>query len=108
MKKILMAAALTVFATAPALAQQGTWGAPQMPTQYGAPGQSYMYGPAQAYAQPGMGAGFAGSAPGVVIENGIVVGQDPDADVRLQLRREAQTGQPELLGAPASGFGVTF
>lgn len=108
MKKILIAAALTAFAVAPAVAQQGPWGATQMPNQYGAPGQSYMYGPAQAYAQPGMGAGFAGSGSDVVIENGMIVGQDPDADVRLQLRREAQSGDSGSANSPGSYFGTTF
>src|SRR5690606_29029847 len=97
MKKILIAATLAAFAVSPALAQQMQYG-PTGPeadewetsAQYNTPSQAYMYAPAQGYNQPGMG--FAGSAPGVVVENGIVVGQDPDADVRLELRRAAQTG----------------
>jgi hypothetical protein len=97
MKKILIAATLAAFAVSPALAQQTQYG-PTGPeadewetsAQYNTPSQAFMYAPAQGYNQSGMG--FAGSAPDVVIENGVVVGQDPDADVRLELRRGAQTG----------------
>ena len=86
MKKLMIAAALTAFAASPALAQQGPWGPWQTQVQYNPPSQAYMYAPAQGYEQYGMG--FAGSAPGAVIDSGMIIGQDPDADVRLQLRRE--------------------
>ena len=97
MKKILIAATFAAFAVSPALAQQTQYG-PTGPeadewetsAQYNTPSQAFMYAPAQGYNRLAMG--FAGSAPGVVIENGIIVGQDPDADVRLELRRGAQSG----------------
>jgi hypothetical protein len=107
MKKFMIAAALTAFAASPAVAQQSPWTAWQAPAQYNAPSQAYMYAPAQAYAQPGMSAGFAGSAPDVVIENGMIVGQDPDANVRLQLRRDAQA-EPGTAGVPLPNLGATF
>ena len=59
MRTLLTAAALTAAVVAPALAKTA-------PTFYAQPGNS-----------------------AVVIQEGKVVGQDPDASVRLQLRRDA-------------------
>jgi hypothetical protein len=86
MKKILIATVLAAFAVTPALAQQSPWSGWRSNVQY-APSQTYMYAPTQGYVQPDIG--YMGSSPDVVIENGILLGQDPDANVRLQLRREA-------------------
>lgn len=86
MKKLLIATAFAAFAVTPALAQQSPWQGWRTNVQYGS-SQTYMYAPAPGYAQPGMG--FMGSSPDVVVENGILLGQDPDVNVRLQLRREA-------------------
>lgn len=85
MKRLFVAAALTAaFAVSSALAQQGPWQAPVQPVQY-APSQAYGYAPMQGYEQNQ----FMGVMPGAVVQSGVVIGQDPDADVRLQLRREA-------------------
>ena len=67
--------------------------------------QSYAYAPSQAYG-PGQAYGpFGyGIAPGSVYQNGEKIGQDPDAGVRLQLRRDAMLGDPALVSVPNRGY----
>jgi hypothetical protein len=91
MKKFFAAAAIAAFAVSPALAQQGPWNAWRAPA---APALGYAPEP---YANPQMMQYTV--SPYAAIEANTVVGQDPDANIRLQLKRDA------LLN---DGFGFGF
>jgi hypothetical protein len=83
MKKLLVAAAFAALAVSPALAQQGHQNAWPMPQHMTSP---LGYAPAP-YTNQGMQ--YATVSPYAAIEAKTVVGYDPDANVRLQLKREA-------------------
>jgi hypothetical protein len=81
MKKLFAAAAIAAFAVTPALAQQGPWNAWRAPTV-----SPLGYAP-EPYANQRM-AQYTVS-PYAAIEANTVVGYDPDANVRLMLKRDA-------------------
>ena len=78
MKRILTAVALTALAASPALAQY-SWGSPAM--------QSYAAAPI-VYGDVATGSPYVG--PHTVIAEGRIVGADPDADIRTELRKNPQ------------------
>lgn len=81
MKKIIVSAALSALLASPAFAQA-------TPMQSQAPyyaSQRAMHGHHLGYAQHGNVRGYAA---GTVIEGNHVPGQDPDPNIRLQLRRD--------------------
>ena len=91
MKKTLIAAAFAAFAVTPVLAQQA-W-APEPSPRFPA-GQTYMYAPEQpansfAFGQQGYVQGRMLSGDVAVSVDGKIVGQDPDANVRAELERNA-------------------
>ena len=91
MKKTLIAAAFAAFAVTPVLAQQA-W-SPEPSPRFPA-GQTYMYAPVQsanplAYGPQAYVQGQAFQNDVVMGIDGRIVGQDPDPDVRAELRRNA-------------------
>jgi hypothetical protein len=87
MKKLLVAAAFAAIAVSPALAQQGPWSSWQSPSQVQTRSQTYMYAPEQGYGQPSMQ--YMTLSPYAAVEGNLVIGADPDANVRLQMKRDA-------------------
>jgi hypothetical protein len=81
MKKFFAAAAIAAFAVTPALAQQGPWNA------WRAPAASPLGYASEPYANPQMMQYTV--SPYAAIEANTVVGHDPDANIRLQLKRDA-------------------
>lgn len=83
MKKVILSAALATLVASPAFAQ-ATQMLRQPPAYTGQrvlPNQAIPNG-SNSYATP------YGYAPGVIVEGGRIVGQDPDPNVQLQLRRD--------------------
>ena len=80
MKKLILSAALATLVASPAFAQATQL--VRQPQAYAGqqvlPGQAIRNGNAAPY----------GYARGVIVEGGHVVGQDPDANVQLQLKRD--------------------
>ena len=81
MKKLFAAAAIATFAVTPALAQQAPWAA------WRAPVASPLGYASEPYANPQMMQYTV--SPYAAIEANTVIGHDPDANIRLQLKRDA-------------------
>ncbi len=91
MLKFVIAAALTALLTTAAFAQIQ----PPAPSQAGAAPASEPAAsePAQDQEEADEAyAAYAGPGPGAVIENGVLRGEDPDANVRLDIRRDLSAG----------------
>jgi hypothetical protein len=92
LKKLMMGAAFATLLASPVLAQTDALNT-DPGVSYTAGTQSYAYAPrargSRAFAYVPRAAGQAGSVySGRVYEDGAYVGQDPDPNVRLQLRRD--------------------
>ncbi len=62
--------------------------------------QGYVAGQPYAFAGEPYAAVEPGIGTGIVVENGRIIGADPDPNVRLQLRREAQLSDEQNFGVP--------
>ena len=80
MKRILTAVALTALVASPALAQTYSWRSPAMQSFAGTPSSIGIVDPVTGYPYVG---------PRTAVSHGMIVGADPDADVRSELRRSS-------------------